>query len=42
MRRVVPGPGPDRFLSPELQTIEDLLASGGLLVAVNEEVGQLA
>jgi histidine ammonia-lyase len=42
MRRVVPGPGPDRFLSPELQTIEDLLASGGLLVAVNEEVSQLA
>ncbi len=42
IRTVAPGPGPDRFLSPELQAIEDLLASGGLLAAVNEEVGQLA
>jgi histidine ammonia-lyase len=31
LRSVVPGPGPDRWLAPELAAAESLLADGGLL-----------
>ncbi len=33
LRRHVAGPGPDRFLSPELQHVEDLLAGGSIFGA---------
>jgi histidine ammonia-lyase len=42
LRRVVPGAGPDRWLSPELAAVDELLATGGLLGAVEAEVGELA
>ena len=42
LRRVVAGPGPDRFLSPELAAAEELLASGGLLAEVEAVTGPLA
>ncbi|HJO99840.1 MAG: histidine ammonia-lyase [Acidimicrobiales bacterium] len=41
VRTVAPGPGPDRFLSPELQALDDLLASGGLLEAAETVTGPL-
>jgi histidine ammonia-lyase len=34
LRRVVPGPGPDRFLAPELAAATELVAEGALLDAV--------
>ena len=37
----VPGPGPDRWLAPELATAKGLLASGDLLAAVEGAVGEL-
>ncbi len=42
LRRVVPGPGPDRFLSRELRAAEDLIASGQLLGEVEAAVGPLS
>jgi len=33
LRREVPGPGPDRWLSPELEHAERLIASGRILEA---------
>jgi histidine ammonia-lyase len=41
VRSRVPGPGPDRFLSPELGSVEALVASGELLGAVETAVGPL-
>jgi histidine ammonia-lyase len=41
VRSRVPGPGPDRFLSPELAEMEGLVASGALLDAVEGAVGPL-
>ena len=41
LRRVVAGPGPDRWLSPELDAVEELLAGGGLLDAVETSIGAL-
>ncbi len=41
LRTVVPGPGPDRFLSPELGAAEELLRSGALLQAVETAIGDL-
>ncbi len=41
IRSAVPGPGPDRFLAPELASVESLVASGELLDAVERAVGQL-
>ncbi len=42
LRGVVPGPGPDRWLSPELAAVDELLATGGLVEAVEGEIGELA
>jgi histidine ammonia-lyase len=41
IRSRVPGPGPDRFLSPELAAVEELVRSGVLLDAVEGAVGPL-
>ena len=41
LRSRVPGPGPDRYLSPELAAVEVLVASGVLLDAVERAVGPL-
>jgi histidine ammonia-lyase len=41
VRSRVPGPGPDRFLSPELALVESLVASGALLGAVEDAIGPL-
>ena len=42
VRERVPGPGPDRFVSPEVTAIEAIVASGQLLAAVEGRVGALA
>ncbi|MGO9499155.1 MAG: histidine ammonia-lyase [Solirubrobacteraceae bacterium] len=41
LRTRVPGPGPDRWMSPELAAVEELVRSGELLAAVEEAVGPL-
>lgn len=41
IRERIPGPGPDRFLAPELAAVEELVRSGSLLAAVEREVGAL-
>lgn len=41
LRERVAGPGPDRFLAPELAAAEDLIASGELRIAVEATVGPL-
>jgi histidine ammonia-lyase len=38
----VPGPGPDRHLSPEIEAAVECVRSGAVLAAVNEEIGELA
>ena len=41
LRERVAGPGPDRWLSPDLRTAEQLLADGSVLRAVETAVGSL-
>ena len=41
VRERVAGPGPDRFLSPELAAVEELVRSGALLEAVEAAIGAL-
>ncbi|HKO27865.1 MAG TPA: histidine ammonia-lyase [Solirubrobacteraceae bacterium] len=41
LRSGVPGPGPDRFLAPELAAVESLVSSGAVLKAVEAAVGPL-
>ncbi len=41
VRSIVPEPGSDRWLSPDLQRAEQLLADGSLLTAVESAVGAL-
>jgi histidine ammonia-lyase len=41
LRRLVPGPGSDRFLSPELADAERLVGEGALLAAVEARTGSL-
>ena len=41
VRDQVPGPGPDRWLAPELAEAEALVASGALLDAVGQAIGPL-
>ncbi|MDU1418058.1 MAG: histidine ammonia-lyase [Cutibacterium avidum] len=38
MRQTIPGPGPDRFLSPEIDEAHRLVASGELLEVVRQKV----
>jgi histidine ammonia-lyase len=38
----VGAPGPDRFLSPEIESAVELVASGAVLSAVEAEIGELA
>ena len=42
LRDVVGGPGPDRFLSPELEAADALVASGQIRAAAESAVGNLA
>ena len=41
LRAEVAGPGPDRFLAPELAAAEALVRSGGLLAATEAVTGPL-
>jgi histidine ammonia-lyase len=41
VRSRVPGPGPDRYTSPELASVEALVRSGTVLAAVQEAIGPL-
>ena len=41
VRTVVAGPGPDRYLAPEIEAVVQLVQGGGLLSAVQEVVGEL-
>ncbi len=41
LRSVVPGPGPDRWLTPELDAATDLVAAGSLVSAVEAVTGAL-
>jgi histidine ammonia-lyase len=40
--RGVAGPGPDRHLSPEIETVVELVRSGAVVTAVEEVIGELA
>jgi len=42
VRERIPGPGPDRWLSPELELGAGLIESGALLAAVQAAIGELA
>ncbi len=42
VRRRIPGPGPDRFVAPDLAAVEALIASGEVLAAVEGRAGALA
>jgi histidine ammonia-lyase len=42
LREVVGGPGPDRFVSPDLEAACALVRSGELVAAVEGAVGELA
>ncbi len=41
LRDEIPGPGADRFLSPEIQAAENLLRSGAIVAAVESVTGPL-
>jgi histidine ammonia-lyase len=41
LRTVAPGPGPDRWLAPELAEIERLVRSGAIVAAVESALGEL-
>jgi histidine ammonia-lyase len=42
LRRTVPGPGPDRFLAPEIEAAADLVAAGDVVRAAETVTGPLA
>ncbi|WP_062354325.1 histidine ammonia-lyase [Herbidospora yilanensis] len=42
LRESVPGPGPDRFLAPEIESVVRLIASGALVEAVEKVTGPLS
>jgi histidine ammonia-lyase len=42
LRTVVGGPGPDRFVAPDLDAACELVSSGKLVAAVEAAVGELA
>ncbi|MCC3280675.1 histidine ammonia-lyase [Arthrobacter sp. zg-Y40] len=39
IRAVVPGPGPDRYLAPEIEAVRVLVDDGSLLAAAEERIG---
>ena len=41
LRSRVPGPGPDRYMSPELAEVDELVRSGAVVVAVEQAIGPL-
>jgi histidine ammonia-lyase len=41
VRDAIAGPGPDRWLSPDLRRAERMLADGGVLAAVESAIGEL-
>ena len=41
LRGRVDGPGPDRFVSPDIAAVDDLVADGTLLAAAESVVGAL-
>ena len=41
LRKVTPGPGPDRFLAPEIEEAVRLVQSGILVAEVEESIGKL-
>lgn len=41
IRQVVAGPGPDRFVAPELEAVVDLVRSGALVAAAETVTGPL-
>ncbi len=42
MRGVVPGPGPDRHLAPEIEAVVELVRNGTVPAAVERQIGVLA
>ncbi len=42
VRRVVAGPGPDRHLAPEIEAATELVRTGAVVTAVQEQIGELA
>ena len=42
LREQVPGPGPDRFLSPEIEATVELVRDGSLLAAAESVTGPLS
>jgi histidine ammonia-lyase len=42
LRERVPGPGPDRYLAPEIAAATDLVRDGALVAAAETVTGQLA
>ncbi len=41
VRRAVPGPGPDRFLAPEIESVVELVRSGRIVAAAETVTGRL-
>ena len=42
LRERVPGPGPDRHLSPEIDVVVELVGSGAVVAAVTQQIGELS
>jgi histidine ammonia-lyase len=42
LRADLPGPGPDRYLSPEIETVVELVRSGAIVAAAESVTGPLA
>lgn len=41
LRERIPGPGPDRHLSPEIEAAVDLVHTGAIVAAVEDKIGPL-
>ncbi len=41
LRRTIPGPGPDRYLSPEIEQTVELVRTGAVVTAVENTIGEL-
>lgn len=41
LRKVVPGPGPDRLLAPEIEAAVEVVSSGALIASVESALGEL-